>query len=375
MSDEQLNPFPEPRSRDAFELDPTAEVLRRALHREADQVRPSTDGLSRIMATVEAEHPGARRPGRAGYPAPKRSAFRRFTPLLAAAAAAGVLAVAGTAVIQVEARQADQNQPAHTGQSGPPAPSGTASAPRAPSQLAVYVVGQENGEMALFREFRTTNSTDLSQRVSEALTDAVLYQPADSDYETLFTGGRPGRVVARVGTNLITVQITAAMATRSGATLAEAKLAMQQLVWTATAAAERTVPIQVTVSGGSQSLFGLLPLDRTFTRRSDSVDPRAPVWIISLADGTTEGRGNLIVTGDAVSPTDRLDWTLTRDRQQVQTGTAQIVDDIQQPVKPGTRGNWSIPNLDASQPGHYELTVQQADVQTPWFDTKSFVVN
>ncbi len=380
MSDEELIPFPEPRPSYGEEpdLDPTVYALRRALDREAEQVRPSPDGLSRIMAVLDAERPAARRSSRTGRIRPGRPPLRRFTPLLAAAAAAGILAVAGTAVVQIEARHADVNQPGHTARVTAPAPTAS-STDGVPTGLAVYVVAVQDGRMALFRELRTTTSTDPDQRVSEALTDAVDDPPKDPDYVTLFSGASPGRVVAHVTPDLITVQITAAMATRPTATLDEARMALQQLVWTATATAGETLPVKVTVTAGEQRLFGLLPLDRAYQRGSGAADPRAPVWIITLGDGTTLGRGNNLVSGDAVSQGDgTLDWSLQMGAIEVQTGTASIVDDLGQPIASGHRGNWTI-DIDVSKPGDYRLVVSEpsdpSSAATPWQDTKTFLVN
>ncbi len=386
MSDERFDSRPgaDPPGADR---DETADRLRRALRSEAAQVIPTPDGLQRIRAAIaEKATPPRRLPRPAG-------SWRRVTPLLAAAAAAGVLAVAAGAVVRLEQRPAPPagNGPTTTAAlptPGPTTPTPTGGADRTsvslapgqqPAALPVYVAAEQGGRYALFREFRVSASNSLDQRVSEALTDAVDDPPLDPDYTTLFSGGRPGRVLAQVGPDLITVQITAAMATNPQATRAQAEAALQQLVWTATAAAALpATPVRVLVLGGPQQLFGLLPLDVDFVRGTAGADPRAPVWITSLADDTTIGRGTLTVTGDGVNQFENtLVWTLSKDGVVVARGNTSPLLANGQPPVPGQRGSWSI-QLDVSAPGSYELVMAESTGDpsaVAWQDTKTFRVN
>lgn len=414
--DPQPEPHPQPEQAE------TADVLRRALRSEATRVLPAADGLHRIRAAIAAERsPTVRR-----LPRP-RSRWQRFTPLLAAAAATGVLVVVAGAVIHLDERSATPlangrpttvrglpvpgpttpaptglNTSAPTGPAGPtgpgtsaptapnisppefplPSSSGTALVPgQRPPALPVYVAAEQGGKLALFREFRATTATDRTVRVAEALTDAVDDRPLDPDYTTLFSGGRPGRVLAQVTPELITVQLTPAMATNAQATRAQAEMALQQLVWTATAtAALPDTPVRVVVKDGPQSLFGLVPLDHAYARGATATqaDPRAPVWITSLADNTTIGRGPLTVTGDGVNEFENtLEWVLRKDGDTVAQGsTSPVLPGGQQPT-PGQRGTWSI-QLDISAPGSYELTVRESTPTAQavaWQDTKTFLVN
>ncbi|HET9657999.1 MAG TPA: hypothetical protein VFP72_21785 [Kineosporiaceae bacterium] len=339
-----------------------ADLLGGALHREAARVSPSPDGLQRIQRELRSRT------------VPRPAAwFGRLAPALTAAAAVAVLAVAGTVGVRLTDRPS-------AGGAGPAtAPSVTAEAP--PDKLPVYVVGDQGGRRWLFREYRSTHARTADERVAEAVTDAVTLAPADLDYDVrLFEGALPGQARAQVSDQLITLTLTAAMATRPGATTADAELAVQQLVWTATATAGpgyASTPVRITVANGEQSLFGRLPLDRTFTRGAGSTDPRAPIWVISLADRTDVGHRPITVSGDAVLGSGgSVSWTLARDGVEVARGTAQVTSHS------GSRTGWTFaPDTTAS--GQYLLTVtlhpgsgtRLPSTSTPWQDSKTFRVS
>src|SRR6185312_12227058 len=89
-----------------------------------------------------------------------------------------------------------------------------------------------------FREFRPTTHTDEAGMVADAVSLAVAKRPLDPDYTTLFTPSASGtRVVARVSPTQIKIDISPEPRPAPGVTKAEADLAAQQFVWTATAAA------------------------------------------------------------------------------------------------------------------------------------------
>jgi hypothetical protein len=318
--------------------DETVAALRSTLFREAERVMPSPDGLQRIQREIRAGR--ARRPGGAWV--------GRLTPALTAAAAVVVLAVAGAVAVRLGQPGSGESpvQPAATTSATPEAPAG---------KLPVYVIGEQGGRRWLFREYRTTHATTADDKVAEAITDAVNLAATDPDYGVrLFQGGNPGQATATVSPSLITVTLTAAMVSRPGMDEADAELAAQQLVWTATATAgtgyART-PVKITVGQGAQSLFGVLPLNRTFTRATGSADPRAPIWIISLAEGTDVGHRPFRAQGDArVGTGGSVSWTLERDGGEVGGGEARLTERI------GTRTGWECAPQ-TLQPGTYVLRV------------------
>ncbi|NDU72918.1 hypothetical protein GWI34_09775 [Actinomadura sp. DSM 109109] len=100
--------------------DEHGEILRRALHAEADSVNPAGDGLERIRARVEAGRRGRFGLGRFG---PARFGFDRFTvnwarPLLAVAAAVLIAGLGVTAPQTIGMIQQSVGSNSHSGDGG-----------------------------------------------------------------------------------------------------------------------------------------------------------------------------------------------------------------------------------------------------------------
>jgi hypothetical protein len=347
--------------------DETIAALRGALFREAERVAPSRDGLQRIQRQVRAGQ--VRRPG---------PWLGRLTPALTAAAAVAVLAVAGAVAVRLT-----QEPPGGAG--GPAAQpiSTVTSTSQAPeNQVPVYVTGQQGGKKWLFREYRNTYAMSTENRVADAITDAVNLRPLDSDYDQpLFRGGPNSQATATVSPSEITVTLTAAMVSRHNVGQSAARLALAQLVWTATAAAGRgpDAPVRFLVDRGDQTLFGTIPLDRSYTRSEFSPNPCAPLWITSLVEGTDVGHKSFTVSGDAgVGQGGTVTWALKRDGVEIATGEATV-----KTAPPGTtRREWSFAPLTGGQKGDYELTVtlrpgtgSGLSTDVTWQDTRTFVIN
>ena len=343
--------------------DETAALLRGALAREAERVGPSPDGLQRIQREI-----------RAGQARSRRPRFARLAPALVAAAAVAVLAVAGAVAVRLN------QQP--TGGSGPAGQPTVTTASEAPhGQVPVYVIGTQGGKNKkwLFREYRTSfiPDADKDRRVAEAVTDAVNLTPLDPDYDApLFQGGRNSVATATVTPSQITVTLTAAMVSRPDVSAADARLALQQLVWTATAAAGTgpDTPVLIRVDRGDQSLFRQLPLDRQYTRGGLAPNPSAPLWLISLVDGTDAGHPDIRVSGDAVIGTGgTVSWTLARAGVEVATGEATF------DAGTGSRRGWHFVAPTQGRAGDYQLTVSLTpgsgtglSTAEQWQDSRSF---
>lgn len=343
--------------------DETAAALRGALLREAERVTPSRDGLQRIQHQIRTE--------RAGRPGPW---LGRLTPALTAAAAVAVLAVAGTVAVRLNQQPAGGSG----GQAAQPGASSTAQTPQ--SQVPVYVVGRQGGRTWLFREYRNTYATSTDDRVADAVTHAVNLRPLDRDYdEPLFEGGVNSQATATVTPAQITVTLTAAMVSRHNVSEADARLALAQLVWTATATVKRgpDAPVRFLVDHGDQTLFGVIPLDRPYTRGEFSPNPCAPLWVTSLVEGTDMGHGSFAVKGDAVvGEGGTVTWALKRDGVEIGTGEA-----IVRTTSSGTRHEWSFDPPTEGRKGRYELTVtlhpgggSTLSADATWQDTKDFVI-
>jgi hypothetical protein len=355
----------------AHEDDPTAQLLREVLAREADAVRPSPDGLRRIRAEI------ARQPRLL----PARRRWARV-PVLAAAAVLAVAAAGGTALLRAVTHPSvgtdqvgGQVQPQIDRQEVREAPTST---------LPVYVAGRQNDQTVLFREFRRAPATaDVDTQVASAVTVAMLSAPADPDYVRLFASSPRPTVRASVTSQSIRLDISPAPRPAPGVTGEEARVALQQLVWTATAAAAvaaqaappgsganaQPVPlggrvVQITLDQGSQErFFGQLRIDVPLRRESGTVaDPRAKVWITDPAEGSTLVRGTLTADGDAVALTDASVFVvLFRNdvpvRQEAVRLVASEASGGTRAPQPGQRGIWKITGWDVGTPGRYRLEV------------------
>jgi hypothetical protein len=343
-------------------LDPLEERLRGALHRAAASVSPSTDGLSGIRAAIDRD--GA------------RPSMRRYWMPAVAAAAVLALAVLTPALLQV----------------GPWEPSQVARNLATPSPVAplpVYYVAQQDGRWALVREFAPTTLTDPQERLASAIRMAVAGRPTDRDYTSVWrhehvTSALPADLAGQVtatstpALTTVTLQGEGLLGNDTGmaATQPELiRLAVQQLVWTATAVTQSTTPVRLASSSPDPLLFGAVPLNQEFGRTTGGGDPRAPIWINTLIDGQRLQVGTATVEGDAVaSAAGPVGWTLyllDGDRQtSVVSGRAELVTDRATTPELGQRGTWRVVRLPLTEPGTYLLQV----VQDGWRDTKQLEV-
>jgi hypothetical protein len=371
--------------------DPTATLLRDVLHREADAVQPSPDGLRRIRAEIARQAP--RRPRLA----------RRWTPLLAVAAVLAMLA--GGLVLRWHARFPAQ---AAAASGAIVATMDQAEARIAPAAtVPVYVVGRQGGRTVLFREFRATRANDEEGMVEDAVRLAITARPRDPHYTRLFAALPGTKVTARVTPRQIRLDISPAPKAVRGVTAADAEIAEQQLVWTATAAAAvaesaaRTPipstspgykqpglrPVSITLDGRrGAALLGLAPLDADgspgalrHAHVKGSQDPRADVWIGDLTEGQRFRSGIQTVTGDAVSRADgSVHLQLLRDGVRVLDTTLALdtseESQFKAPPRAGERGHWRV-DLDLSQHGSYTLVAWTGTpASTVESDSKTFIV-
>jgi len=365
--------------------------LREALRREADAVQPAPDGLQRIRAAIEAgpERDAAVVPlhgwvGPAGRP-------RRIRPWFGvAAAAAAVLAISVTAAVLLR----------------PAAPVLTAEIPAGVVQdslplpviepLPVYFAERQGTKWALVREFEPTTLTDPDQRLRAAVQLAISGTAADPDYTSVWRSlGLTGTVSTSRSKDLITVTLprqllparSALATTDDVATLA--RLAVDQLVWTATATTRASLPVVVRGTDAGASLLGELALDGRFSRGDDPGDPRAPVSVSTLTHGELLRVGKATISGDATAPAlGGVTWALLRvpivteptpDGAASPTvgpssgsdGAATLTLDDGSAAKPGQRGSWKI-HVTLTEPGQYTLVVRQTG--SDWAETKTFTV-
>ena len=248
-------------------------------------------------------------PGRASSP----DAARRSRRLVRAGAGAALLvAMLATGGCGVVAEYPTTTMPtAFSAESrslapmtiSPPAEAGTG------TLMPVYWLGLNDTTVSLYREFLQSDNT--GDPIGEAVRAMTAGKPLDQDY---FTPWQPAdKVTASISSkNVITVDIPS-KAFKGSLDAGMAHRAVQQLVYTATAAAvnaglttvgqESTVVVLVDGKAGYRA-FGHESLEEPLRRDPSLV---APIWIIDPQESQVRST-SLTVTGTAASQPEGLYW-------------------------------------------------------------------
>ena len=179
----------------------------------------------------------------------------------------------------------------------------------APGLLPVYWLGVNGSNVNLYREFQQSGTS--SDPIIEAVTAMTSGKPSDPDYFNPWN--KAGSVSASIsGKNVITVDISSD-AFKTSLDAGMAHRAVQQLVYTATAAASNaglttvghspTVILLVDGKAGYEA-FGHEKLEGPLERDPSLV---APIWIIDPQEGSG-AQSSLTVSGTAVSEGGQLSW-------------------------------------------------------------------
>jgi spore germination protein GerM len=354
------------------------ELLRRALREEADEVLPSLDALSRIRRRT-ARPPLWRRPVVLG---------------MAAASVTAVAVIAGSAYFlggpadDTTATGSDSSPSATAVQTPSPSitesptpsdptesvtsPPGTAGPQPARETVPVYYVTQTTKGDRLAREFRDVPAPDgpLVAAVATMLDGTAL----DSDY---YRGvWLPDTQVQSVEVNddVIAVDFTGET-DYTGIRDDVAALAVQQLVYTVTAAAadagqNGALPVQVLVDGEPPTaMWGTLDLSQPIAR-APQLDVLSPVQIHNPQDGEAVGR-TVTIDGVAIAFEAHLDWRVVNDEGDiVEEGFTETTDS-------GRLAPFTF-EVDL-EPGSYSVVVIESDPSggeglDPASDTKNFSV-
>lgn len=288
--------------------DAVERILRDTLAREADMVQPSDDGLARITERLRAD--GADAEDGSDYPVRdhRRGGGPGWKPWAAGLVAAAVVgAVAG--LLYVNNNDDDPSgvagtPTATTTQTSTPTTSATES-PTSTSTgelegVPVYWLGESKASVWLYREFRTV--PDVGGPVASAVSAMTSMEPQDPDY---FTPWAPAsRVTVTEDGDAITVDISADAFAGSGVGSQVAERAVQQLVWTATAAAQKPGPVTITVDGEAYDAWGAIRLGEPLSRDADA---RGQIWIESPTEGATLAEPYR-VTGSSTAFEGTISW-------------------------------------------------------------------
>lgn len=295
-------------------LDPEQERrLREVLARRADQIHPS-DRFADIQARV----------------GPERSARGWLWPV--AVAAVLVIVVGAVGIPRLVARNqaypssADGQAASQTAPVPVPAPAASGSAtPQASSSSAVaspsstassasaapatstaaypiYYLGSSlqrteagagTSQVRLYREFhRLPVAASRLDKVAAAVTAMATIRPDDPDYLTAWP--TIGAVTVRTTGGGLLVDLGADGFPAALPNSFTAAQALQQLVWTATAAYGDAVPVTVLVGGRTNVSWGKDLFGRPVSR---DLALKSPVWITDPVTGQRDHAGRVTVTG------------------------------------------------------------------------------
>ncbi|MCZ2402687.1 GerMN domain-containing protein [Paenarthrobacter sp. Z7-10] len=231
------------------------------------------------------------------------------------------------------------------------------------AKIPVYWLGHSNSDVFLYREFLPVNGN--GDPIQAALMAMTSQKPLDGDYFTPWK--KPSKLGASISAkNVITVDISAD-AFSNDVDEGIARRAIQQLVYTATAAAANagliddnsSIQVVILVDGHTDyEAFGKVPLSGPLVREGSFL---APVWVIDPQEGTRQN-SPVKVDGRGISADGQLMWQLLKSDAKghqsvylsgstdISSGSGQL-GDFGFTVKPV--------------PGSYELKVYAADPAHP----------
>ncbi|GAA2197270.1 GerMN domain-containing protein [Sinomonas flava] len=267
----------------------------------------------------------------------------RLWPAVPAVLAAAVVSLAGCTAVgspqpSIAAGATASQVPGNTQPSAPLETSQTS------AKAPVYWLGRAKDGVYLYREFRDAGGQD--NPIATALRLMMSQKPLDPDYFSPWQ--TPKKLAASVsGRNVITVDVSAD-AFNTGVDEPTAQLAVQQLVYTATAAAasaglidsDQPISVMLLVDGHtSQLAFERVQLGQLMQRDPSML---APAWIIDPQEGVGLD-GPLKVFGRSTRADQELGWQVLR---RDSPGKSSVY--LSGTVAPGTQ---------SSRPGEFTFTV------------------
>lgn len=231
------------------------------------------------------------------------------------------------------------------------------------AKIPVYWLGHSNNDVFLYREFLAVNGN--GDPIQAALMAMTSQKPLDGDYFTPWK--KPSKLGASISAkNVITVDISSdAFSDNVDAGIAQR--AIQQLVYTATAAAANagliddnsSIQVVILVDGHTDyEAFGKVALNGPLVREGTFL---APVWVIDPQDGSRLN-APVKVNGRGVSANGQLLWQLlkfdAKGRQSVYLSGSTAI----------RTGSGQLGAFDFTlkpPPGSYELKVFAADPGHP----------
>ncbi|MFH5877547.1 GerMN domain-containing protein [Arthrobacter sp. NA-172] len=246
---------------------------------------------------------------------------------------------------------------------------------QASNKIPVYWIGRSDTDIFLYREFRDNSGNE--NPITTALRIMMSQKPLDHDFFTPWQN--PNSLATTItGKNTVTVDISRD-AFNSNLDGGMAQRAVQQLVYTATAAAASSglidsgqqIMVTILVDGHTgYKAFGQVKLGDPMVRDAAMV---APVWIIDPQEDVALPAGPIKFNGRSTDPSKKLHWQILRENSNGDK-TSYLTGQTTASTVPDQGGAFNLTvGLGA---GRYELRVSQVgpngnDIAT---DTRSFNV-
>ncbi len=260
---------------------------------------------------------------------------------------------------------------------GVPSTSAPLETTQASNKAPVYWIGRSNDNVFLYREFRDVPEQE--NPVTRALRSMMSQKPLDPDFFTPWQN--PKKLATSIsGKNVITVDVSPD-AFNSNLDEDMAKRAIQQLVYTATAAGASSglvdsgqqIQVVILVDGHTDYLaFNHVRLGTPTPRGAGMV---APVWIIDPQEGVGVADGSVKISGRSTLPGAKLRWKILK-VEGSSDKAAYLSGDVTASAEAAQSGLFSL-NVNLA-PGNYEVRVSQIDPGTPDremnVDTRGFTV-
>ena len=255
------------------------------------------------------------------------------------------------------------------------AAAGPAEAAPAQALVPVYWLGDVEGSDRLFREFLSAPEGSTGDPIADAVRLMTAGRPLDPDYRSPWQ--QASSVRSAISTkNVITLDISSdAFSPRLDEDAA--RLALQQLVYTATAAASNAglIPggesssVVVLVDGAADvRAFDAIDLVGEWTRDTTAL---APVWIIDPQEDVEADTAGLIIHGVGPSSEESVAWRIDRSEDGSADGPTALFRDGSVDITPED-GAYSFSVT--LPPGRYDITVSVPAADGGAQDSKSIVV-
>lgn len=178
------------------------------------------------------------------------------------------------------------------------------------SGIPVYWVAESRKAFRLYREFRTV--PDVGGPIGSAVAAMTRMTPLDPDYQTPWKPA--SRVTVSQSGSALTVDLSADALSNTQVGSELARAAVQQLVYTATAAASvagtPATTVTITVDGRPTDAWGVVRLGEP-TTRAPLAEVQAHAWVTSPQEGDVLPTGAVTFKGFGTSFEANFVWKVT----------------------------------------------------------------